>query len=188
MYEGIYKLPVEYQISDIDIFAYKGVKMPYKKIDVTIQQLSCYDWFYIYLPMMSKMVNYFYTILPNVELLQDYKNMDNVNKFQEGFLISLQEKRFRNHLLAMFKQLNFFNCSIKKFLKYIDIMELCEMFLLTYLFNTEGLKKKLKFLIEKVYTVKKAISGISSPNVKKTVGSTKIVDKINRVRKDYLKK
>lgn len=182
MDKGIYKLPVKYEMSDIDIFGYKGVELPYN-IPVIVQQISCYDWFYIYLPMMSKMVEYFNRILPNITLLKDFKNDTNVDIFKDKFIVSLQDVRLRNYLIVMFKKLKFIDCRINHFLKNILIDQLCEMFLITYLFNTEGLKKKLKFLIEKAYTAKKTISETSSSNVKRMVGSMKVVDKITRQKK-----
>jgi hypothetical protein len=185
MSEGIHKLSVDYKMSDIDIFAWKGVSLPYK-IQVEIQQLKCYDWFYVYLPIMGKMVNYFYKILPEITLLKDFKNESNINMFKDRFLITLQDIKFRNYCIGMFRKLNFIQCGVKTLLKNIYINELCEMFLLTYLFNTEGLKKKLKFLIERVYTKKNQISETSSSNVKSMVGSMKIVDKIVRPEKKSL--
>lgn len=179
MSEDIHKLPVDYKLNDIDIFAWKGVSLPYS-IPVIIQQLKCYEWFYVYLPMMGKMVKYFYKILPEITLLKDFKKVDNVNIFKDQFLLALQDVKFLNYCILMFKRLHFIKCNNKQLLKNIYINELCEMFLLTYLFNTEGLKKKLKFLIEKVYTKKSQISETSSSNVKSMVGSTKIVDKIIR--------
>lgn len=169
-------------MSDIDIFAWKGVSLPYA-VPVTIQQLTCYDWFYIYLPMMSRMVNHFYTILPDVDLLKDYSDNGKIEEFKDRFMIALNQYRFRNFCIGMFKKLGFIKCSRKKFLKNTYINDLCEMFLLTYLFNTEGLKKKLKFLIERAFTAKQAISEISSTKQKNTVGSMKIVDKIERPQK-----
>ncbi len=179
MHEGIHKLSIGYKIADIDIFAYKGVALPYK-IPVVIQQLKCYDWFYVYLPMMGKMIEYFYKILPDVTLLKDFKKTSDVDLFKDHFLVSLQDAKFRNYCILMFKKLEFIDCGVKTLLKNIYINELCEMFLLTYLFNTEGLKKKLKFLIEKVYTIKNQISETSFSSAKNTAGSPRIVDKIIR--------
>jgi hypothetical protein len=179
--EGIYKLPVDYKIDDIDIFACKGVSLPYS-IPVVIRQLKCFNWFYIYLPMMSKMVEYFYKILPDITLLKDFKDIDNINNFKDRFLTSLQDVAFRSYCIKMFKKLGFIKCDEKTLFKNIYINELCEMFLLTYLFNTEGLKKKLKFLIERVYTLKNQMSETSYSNAK-NMGGSKMVNKIERPKK-----
>jgi len=178
--EGIYNLPVDYKIDDIDIFAYKGVKLP--GTNIVLQQLSPYDWFYKYLPYMNKMLALLDNLFPGITIGDEQSTLE----YRNIILVALQNKLFRRHYFGLLKKLKVIKGSIKKLMKSTKIDLFIDIFFCLYLFNTDGLKKKLKFRINQVFTQKNQISGISSTNAKKTNGC-KIVEKIIRQPK-HLKK
>ena len=168
--EGIYKLPIDYKLDDIDIFAWKGVEL---SNNIVIQQLKAYDWFYVYLPYMQKMINILGNMFPGITLDEGYAENKNF------IFIAITNKIFKKHYFKLLEKLKIFKCRNNKILKLIKMEMLIDTFFLLYLFNTDGLKKKLKYRIDQVFIQKSPTSGTSSTNAK-NMGGCKIVDKIIR--------
>ncbi len=182
--DGIISLEGDYKLDDIDIFNNVGVRLKSPDNHIVIQQLSPYDWFYIYIPIMTGFYNYFNDILPEIDLLSDIKHEKKIENFKDRFIIALNHEKFRREYIKYFIRVNVLKGPYKKALKSISRMYvLSEMFLLTYLFNTEGLKKKLISQVSQVYKVRNSQSDNTSTNARPTDGSPRIVEKISLTEK-----
>lgn len=172
-------LPVDYKLEDIDIFDGRGVDMPC--LDGTfihIGQLSPYDWFYVYMPGMMRIMNYFNAIMPGIDIM----NIEgNTRQLSEILYTAFITKQFRVYYLALLKKIKVFTCSMRKFEREkVTINQLAEIFALLYKFNTEGFKKKLKFLADLMYQSPKN-SGILSTHANQKDGlyrKFRVVEKI----------
>jgi len=170
--EGVYNLPLDYKLDDIDIFAWKGIKLP--QHEIVVQQLNSFEWFHIYLPYMRQMLNFLDKLFPGVTFGEK-----SYLEYKDFIYVALTNKLFRKHYFGLLKKLKIIKGSIKKFLKNTGIDLLIDIFFSLYLFNTDGLKKKLKYRINQVFIQKNPISETSSMNAK-NMGGLRIVDKIVR--------
>jgi hypothetical protein len=168
-------LPVEYRLDDVDIFDGKGVDLPILHAKtVHIGQLSAYDWFYIYMPAMIRMMQYFDLVMPKTDILEK-----KASDIAEAVYIAMLTKEFRKYYLEVLKKIGIIKGKVKDFEKYVTIIQLCDIFALLYKFNTDGLKKKLLYLAGELYQNSKT-SATSSSHANSTAGLGKIqlVDKI----------
>jgi hypothetical protein len=179
----IAKLPDDYKLEDVDIFNFKGVHMPLMDGSYAfIGQLSAYNWFYVYLPGMQSFFKYCKLIIPDLTLLEDLKDAGKVQLFHETFTELLRSHKMRLFYIKLLRKLGVFKGSLAKFQKRISEVQLPEIFVLLYKFNSDGLKKKLISLAEMVFTETPSSSGISSLNASAMGGlrnKLMIVDKID---------
>jgi len=178
MESSLYRLPKNYKLDDVDIFAYRGVVYRidgYKSID--IKQLSVNDWIYIYTPMLAI---FFHYLSKETKVFECANVSDKLQKSVSLLKDIFAKKAIMDNFLKILKKLKVID-SIGKFKRKASIYNLVEIFLLLYLFNSDGLKKKLKFLTETIFTVKNKGSETSLTNVNgvESYGKMKIVEKID---------
>ena len=178
---ALFRLPDGYKLDDIDIFAHRGVVKTIPGYgDAVIRQLSAHEWFSVYLPAMGVMGHYFAAVFPDASILDSLANAK-VDDMRDMFIRAFMREKMRVSFLRAMKKLGVFRGSVRRFLRMASLGDIFEIFYLMYMFNTEGLKKKFKFLTSALLTVKNTTSETSSSNVKNTdgYGKMRIVERID---------
>lgn len=171
MTSALFALPDGYKLDDIDIFAYRGVtRVIPGHGTITIKQLSAHEWFYTYLPCMGTMARYFADVFADVSILDTLASAK-IDDMRDMFIRAFMREKMRVSFVRTLKKLKVFRGSVGKFLRSVTIGDIFEIFYLLYFFNTEGLKKKFKFLMSGLHTVKNMTSETSSSNASATDGS-----------------
>jgi hypothetical protein len=163
-----------WQLDDIDILNGHGIRLPEPYDYVTITQLSAYDWFMLYVPYMQRMMRIYGLTIPQTEIADSQAE---VFKFKEQLSIMLMQLNFLKDTLKFFKKIGVIKDDWKRAMKKLTPDAIVFIFLYLYLLNTDGLKKKLLCLAEKVYTTKKEQPATFTTSAAETAGG-KIVDKI----------
>jgi len=148
----MYTLPLDYHIDDIDILRGEGVIVPLRGANakgarVTVGQLSAHDWFFVFLPAMQYMNRAFDNAFHLVKLMES--NSSEV-LYDNG--VALTKTLSHNHKAAYYvadllKKVGVSKWRSGKFLRMITVDQLAELFILVYLFNTDGVKKKYLWLL-----------------------------------------
>lgn len=181
MQSELFRLPDNYTLDDVDIFAYRGVTRHIHGYgDVKIQQLSAWQWFYVYLPRFGDMVRHFNDVFPDVTLL-DGLLPEHIKTFRDIFIRAFMREKLRMQFVRMLRTLGVFRGGIARFLKAATISDLFDVFFLLYVFNTEGLKKKFTSMLNGLHMSSNTTSATSSTNASGAGGSTgmKVVEKID---------
>jgi hypothetical protein len=179
MSQELFRLPDNFKLDDIDIFANRGVVKAIPGYgDVQIRQLSAWEWFYVYLPAMQIMGKYFAMVFPDASILSTLENAK-IDDMRSMFLRAFMIEKMRVSFMRSCKKLGVFKGSVRGFLKKACINDIFEIFFLLYSFNTEGLKKKFTSLMSALRTGKNTTSETSSSNASGMGGKMRIVEKID---------
>ena len=170
----------DWKLEDIDIFNSSGLRLPAPIDSVVIRQLSVHDWFMKYIPFMQRVIRIFGFNIPQGDIFgKDAKDqyLLNIKMQVMKFAANLA---FLNELINFLRDVKIISGSRKKWFSILTPDQVILIFMYMYLFNTDGLKKKLFYLTENVLMTKKERLATSSSNVIETRGSTKIVHEIKR--------
>jgi hypothetical protein len=175
----LFRLPDNFKLDDIDIFAHRGVVKSVPGYgDIQIRQLSAWEWFYVYLPAMQMMGRYFAAVFPDASILDTLENAK-VDDMRSMFMRAFMLEKMRVSFLRACKKLGVFRGGVGAFLRKASINDIFEMFFLLYAFNTDGLKKKFSSLMSALRTGNSTTSATSSSSVSATAGKMRIVEKID---------
>lgn len=179
---ALFRLPDDYKLDDIDIFAFRGVQKHIPGYGYAeIKQLSAYDWFYTYLPAMSAMSKHFSDVFGEISMLEKLATPEGVSSLREMFIHTFMREKVRRMFLLACKRIGVFRGSLRRFMRAASIGDIFEIFYLMYIFNTEGLKKKFTFLTSALSTVRNMTSATSSSNARTGdgFGKMRIVERID---------
>ena len=148
----MYQLPIDYRIEDIDILNGAGVMLPLRGPDargarVYIGQLTVYQWFYTFLPSLQVMNKTFDNAFELINLLSvSNSEIIEENKYRIGKAVAGNVKA-STQMVKVLTSLKVNRWSIKRFMRMVTVEQLIELFILIYLFNSDGVKKKFLSMI-----------------------------------------
>ena len=163
----------DYKLDDLDIFSGKSYRLDN---GIEIQQLSCSDWFFKYIPFLERCINHYHVVMRSVDFFSQ-ETPEGFKDFKNKLAFTMLNINFIRDCIRFFISVKILRGSLGKNMKELPIDTVVKIFCYLYLLNTDGLKKKLLCLMEQVGIKKNTPSVTSSSSVNVT-GGTRIVERI----------
>lgn len=160
----------DYKLDDLDIFNDQGVRLASPLEHIEIKQLSCADWFFKYIPFLQRCVNHLNAVIKYTDFFAEH-TPENIKEFKKILAFAMTNINFIRDCIRFFISAGILKGSIDKCMRELPIDGIVKIFIYTYLFNTDGLKKKLFFLAQEVGIKKNMTLETSSTNASVTAGS-----------------
>lgn len=142
----------EWQKGDREILDEEELEVRAGRIKVRLRQLSIAE-FYRFVPGWRSLLSKYLDLLVRCEV--DLKRLDQVKTKAdaEGLAHSVQSllsfREFRRDYIRLLRRAGIVPCSVRRFEREATPADLAKILVYVYLFNTDGVKKKLTSLLQR---------------------------------------